>query len=280
MTRRFIGRCAIVTGASAGIGAAVARALVAEGAKVALAARGAAALEQIGAELRAAAGDGVVVIPTDVADPAQAGALIERAVAALGGLDILVNNAGANRRGPIEDFSAAELSQVVQVNLVAPIVLTRLALPHLRRRGGGSIVNVASLAGVLPVGRQAVYSATKFGLRAFTLALEEELQGTGIRASVVSPGPVDTGFIMDDLDRVSDLSLAQPLSSAEQVAALVLDCIADGKSERMIPAVSGVLGTLGYVLPGLRRLLLPMMQRRGRKNRERYRAERAAQGRP
>jgi short-subunit dehydrogenase len=157
------------------------------------------------------------------------------------------------------------------VNLRAPIVLTRLALPYLRKSGGGAVVNVASLAGQVPLPHEATYSATKFGLRAFTYALADELRGSGITASVVSPGPIDTGFIWDDLENVPDLVFSQPMSSPEQVAAAVLDCAADGRVERSLPRVSGWLATAGYLFPALPRAVRPLLEAQGRRAKARHR---------
>ncbi len=104
---------------------------------------------------------------------------------------------------------------------------------------------------------EAVYSATKFGLRAFTFALAEELEGSNVKVSAVSPGPVDTGFIMDDIDDIPDVVFAQPMSSAADIAKLILDCAADGTLERVMPQVTGYLATAGYLLPALRKIMLP-----------------------
>jgi hypothetical protein len=269
MIQRFTGKVALITGASAGIGAACAHAFAREGASVVLVARTAGPLDELAAELRAA---GAAALPAalDVTDLGAARALIDRVRAELSGIDILVNNAGYNRRGPIEKFSAEELARVVEVNLSAPIAWTRLCLPELHRRRG-AVVNVASLAGRIPLNHEAVYSASKFGLRAFSLALAEELQEAGVRVSCVSPGPVDTGFIMGEIDSVPDLVFAQPMSRSEQIAALVLDCAADGKPERMAPRLSGYLATLGYLFPSLRRLLVPIMEKKGRRVKAAYR---------
>ena len=114
---------------------------------------------------------------------------------------------------------------------IAPLLLTRAALPYLRRRGAGAVVNVASLAGRVPLPHEATYSAAKFGLRAFSFALAEELASTKIRISVVSPGPVETGFILTDLEHVPDLVFSQPMSTAEEIAALVVEAARGGARE-------------------------------------------------
>ena len=189
-----------------------------------------------------------------------------------GGIDILVNNAGANHRGPVEEQDPAALQQIIDVNLTAPIVLTRLALPYLRRRDQAAIVNVASIAGQIPVAHEATYSASKSGLRAFTFALREELEGSGITVSAVSPGPVDTGFLMEDLEHVPDLIFANPMSTADEVAALVLDSAADGAAERTIPVLTGYMARVGSALPIVKRALTPILEGRGRVVKEQYRA--------
>ena len=270
MATRFQGKIVVITGASTGIGAAAARMFAAEGAAVVIAARSQGTLDALAASISGAGGR-VLALSTDVGERSACERLLARAAEQFGGIDVLVNNAGANKRGAIEKYSADELAGVVQVNLVAPIMLTRLVLPYLRKRGRGAIVNVASIAGRIPVGHEAVYSATKFGLRAFTFALVEELEGSNITVSAVSPGPVDTGFIMENLDEVPNLVFAQPMSTAEDIAKAILDCAADGTLERTIPQLTGYLATAGYLLPALRKLMFPLMERQGAAAKEVYR---------
>jgi short-subunit dehydrogenase len=276
MVRTFQDRTVVITGASAGIGLACARRFAQAGANVVAVARGAADLERARAELAELAP--TLAIAMDVAHPEAPARIVSDALARFGALHVLVNNAGMHARGPFSEQRVEDLAAMVDVNLRAPIALARTALPHLIASGTGAIVNVASLAGKVPTAGGVVYSATKFGIRAFSLALADELRGTGVTVSSVSPGPVDTQFIMSELDSVSDLTMSQPLVSADDVAALVVACALDGKPERATPRASSVLATLGYIAPSLRRVLRPLLERRGRRNKARLRAQRAGNG--
>lgn len=259
MTARFEGQTVVVTGASSGVGAAAARLFGGEGANVVLAARRASELESLAKEIGARA----LAVPADVTDPEAAAALLERAVGEFGSLDVLVNNAGFNARGAFEERDAEELVRVLRVNLEAPIRLMRLAIPYLHKAGGGAIVNVASIAGMIPTPHEATYSASKFGLRAASFALAEELRGSGITVSVVSPGPIDTGFIMDDMDNVPDYIFSQPISSAEDVARLVLDAAESGAAELTIPRLTAITANVGYQVPLVSRLIRPVLNWQG-----------------
>ena len=275
MSQRFDGKSVIVTGASAGVGAAVARAFAAEGARLMLVARRREPLQAIAEALSDTTK--VETFALDVADTAGCRDLIKKTVYEFGCVHYLVNNAGAHFRGNFETVSVDEIATMVDVNLRAPLVLARLALDAIREAGGGAIVNVASLAGTTPVPGSATYSATKFGLRAFTLALADELAGSNVRVGAVSPGPIDTGFIMDDIDGVSDLTFSQPMSTAEEVAEAVLQVALDGDIDIKMPAMSGRLATAGYLFPALKRALRPMLEKKGRKAKAFYK-ERAARG--
>lgn len=259
---RFAGHTILITGASMGVGLATAKRFYAEGAHLALLARGEGPLKEAAKGMDPTR---VQLLTGDVADLAAMEGAVAKTIDRFGGIDGLVNNAGAHARGPVLTRSAAEIAQMVDVNLRAPLFLSRLVLPELASRKG-FIVNVASLAGKCPLSGAATYSSTKFGLRAFTYALAEEMRGTGIRIAVVSPGPIETGFILDHLDEVEDIVFSQTMCTADDVADMILDCAVDGKVERQFPESGGRLATLGYLVPALRRALLPMLQARGRRN--------------
>jgi len=268
-TDSFRDKTVIITGASAGVGAACARAFAAQRAKLVLIARGEEALDAIAKELRAQTE--VLAISMDVSDTGSCLKLFERTEQVFGVIHYLINNAGAHLRGDVETRNPEDLAAMVDVNMRAPLVLTAAVLPYLRKAGGGAIVMVGSLAGCTPLQGAATYSATKAGLRAFTYALSDELRDSNIRVGVVSPGPIDTGFIMDNLDDVEDIVFSQPMSSAEQVAEAILELARGRRTEIAMPAASGRMLKLFYLFPWLRRRLRPMFYEKGRKNKEKYR---------
>jgi short-subunit dehydrogenase len=260
-------KVALITGGSSGIGLALARRLRREGVKVALVARTQRTLDAAVAELGA---DGAVAFALDVADRAAIDRLPAAVLDRLGRLDILVNNAGLNHRGPAMGRTAEQLAEVIQVNLTAPVYLTRRVLDVLPR--GGAILNIASLAGKVPFAEQAAYCASKAGLRAFSMALREELGARDIQVSCINPGPVDTEFF-GDLRQASNLTFSQPMSSPEAVAECIFDCLQQNRAEVDIPMMSGKLSTVGYLFPGFKRALRPLLEKRGAKNREAYLAK-------
>ncbi len=259
----FEDKTVIITGGSEGVGRETARKFADVGANLMLVARSKKNLDAVAEELRGKTR--VEVFAMDVCDAEACANLFKKTEFEFGHIDILVNNAGYTARGLVEAITANDLGRIIDVNLRAPIMLSRLVLPHLRDAGGGAIINVASLAGRTPVPGSAAYSASKFGLRAFTFALAEELRGSGIKVAAVSPGAIDTGFITSDIDSVSNLTLSQPISTAAEVAQAILDLCGNQRREQSIPAMSGVLTTLVYLMPWLGRAMRPLLERKGRR---------------
>ena len=210
----------------------------------------------------------------DVSDPEACVDVFKKAHFEFGRVDVLVNNAGYHSRGNVETVSATDLGRMIDVNLKAPIMLSRIALPYLREAGGGAIINVGSLAGRAPIPGSAAYAASKAGLRAFTYALAIELADSDIKLAVVSPGPIDTGFIMADIDKTSDLTFSQPISTADEVAQAILDLCSNNQREQSMPRLSGLLTTLMYLVPWLNPTVRPMLERKGARVKAKLKAER------
>lgn len=183
------GRTALVTGASRGIGAATARALAACGARVVLVARNAAALEALAADL----GPDAIAAPCDLLDTAAAERMTADVRATVGDApDIVVSNAGIFELAPLDAMSVDLFTRTVQTNLLAPFALLHAFLPRMRERGTGHFITVGSIADRVVYPENGAYSAAKFGGRALHQVLRAETQGTGVRATLVSPGPTDT----------------------------------------------------------------------------------------
>ena len=191
----LVGRVAVVTGGSRGIGLATALALRAEGAHVLVCGRSAASLDQAGARIAQTAGAGrAATVVADVRRHDEAERLVSAAVDELGGLDILVNNAGVGRFAPVADLSVDAWVETMETNLSGVFYCCRAAIPVMKRGGGGWIVNVSSLAGKHPFAGGAAYCASKAGLNALTESLMQDVRRDGIRVTCVLPGSVNTDF--------------------------------------------------------------------------------------
>jgi NAD(P)-dependent dehydrogenase (short-subunit alcohol dehydrogenase family) len=236
---RLDGTVAIVTGASSGIGAATALELGRRGAGLALAARRATELEAQADAVRAAGGE-AVAIPTDVSDPAQVTRLVERATDAFGRVDVLVNNAGAGWFRALASSPPEELTRLLEVNLLGPILLTRAVLPGMLERRRGSVICVGSLSG--RVAMEPVYSAGKYGLRGFSLALRRQLAGSGVSVSLVSPGNIDTAMTRHVRVRMPKPAL---------VATTIADLVTQPRREVVIPRRHYMIAWLEQVLPAM-----------------------------
>jgi NADP-dependent 3-hydroxy acid dehydrogenase YdfG len=190
------GRTALVTGASRGIGLEVARELASHGMRVAMLARSSAALEARAAEL----GGLALPVTCDVSDAASVRAMAERLTAEFGGPpDVIVNNAGLFKLAPVARTSAEDFRAALEVNLVAPFLIVREFVGAMQARKSGHVVTIGSIADRMTFPENGAYAASKFGLRALHDVLRGELRGSGVRATLVSPGPVDTP-LWDEID--------------------------------------------------------------------------------
>jgi short-subunit dehydrogenase len=185
------GRKALLTGATGGLGRAIAHALAERGAQVALSARKQEALEELAAELP---GNGHTVLPADLADPEAAEGLAAEAA----GTEILIANAGLPAAGKIDDFTPDQVKRALRVNLEAPMLMARALYPSMIESGSGHLVFVASLSGKAASPRSSIYNATKFGLRGFALGLRGDLAPKNVGVSIVSPGFIrEAGMFAD-----------------------------------------------------------------------------------
>jgi len=194
--KQLAGSIALITGASSGIGDAAARSLAGRGMHVILTARRADRLNALAGEIRAMnTGAEACVIPGDLTAPGEAERIAREALAWKGRVDVLINNAGAGRMRFLEALDPqADILPVLNLDLTAPILLTRALLPAMLARRAGCIINIGSTSGLMAVPTSTIYCAAKFGLRGFTDALRREVRGMGIDVCLVSPGPVRTEF--------------------------------------------------------------------------------------
>jgi 3-oxoacyl-[acyl-carrier protein] reductase len=223
------GRVAAVTGASAGIGAATARALSAAGAAVVLGARRSDRLHQLAEEL----GGDVAVVDMDVRVPADSERLVGAAVERFGRLDALVANAGIGAYGGIMDLSDQQLVDMVDTNVMGTVWPIRAAVRHMKAAGSGDIVIVASVAGLRGAGDEAVYAATKFAQVGLAGALDRELREQNIRVSIICPGGTATEFAMG-AGRTPDMPGLADMLRPDDVAEAVLTVLRQPKSMRTL----------------------------------------------
>lgn len=249
-------RVAVVTGASSGIGAEIARVLVARGHQVALVARTESKLADLAAEL----GPGAHVLAADLSDRAARAALPER-IAALGlTVDVLINNAGLSTLGPVHRSDPEAEMQMVEVDVVAVVDLCSRFLPGMVQRGAGAVLNVASTAAFQPLPGQAGYGAGKAFVLSYTQSLWGELAGTGVSVSVLCPGPVDTGFgeAAGFTKEQADEALPAFMWIAPEVVAKTA---VDGLDRGKVVIIPGVGNKVGAAFARLapKRLLVPVL---------------------
>jgi short-subunit dehydrogenase len=231
MTRvRLAGARVLLTGASGGIGSAIARRLSAEGSRLLLTGRRGDALTALAEQLDAQA------IISDLASRAE----VEQLLAGAGEIDVLIANAALPVTGRFEVFSGEEIDRALEVNLRAPIALARGVLPAMTARGSGHLVFIGSLSGKTATGGSSLYNATKFGLRGFALALRQELAGAGIGVSLVAPGFVREAGMYARTE--IKLPFGVTTRTPDQVADAVVRAIVDDRGEIEVASLSMRLG--------------------------------------
>lgn len=252
------GRTALVTGASRGIGPFIAHALAHHGVRLALVARSTRELEAQVARI-AAEGGSAVALPADLLATGKAADIARAVEERLGAVDILVNNAGVELIGPLQDLGLDEIQQIIGLNLLGTIALTRAVLPGMLHRHSGHIVNMASLSGHLHPPFYETYAATKAGLIAFSHSLRGSLRGTGVSASVVVPSFVRTVGMRrytedDDGVGIAPLAGGKP---PEAVAAAVVRAIRRDRAEIVVaPLATRIALRLLGGIPGAKQGLI------------------------
>lgn len=226
MVSKLEGKVAIITGASSGIGEATAIALAAEGAKVVIAARRVERLEAVAKQIIDHGGQALSIV-SDITDEAQAQNVIQKAHTEFGHIDILVNNAGISFPGRIENADPSNWRKMIDINVLALMYTTHIALPIFKAQKSGHIVNISSVAGRIARAGMAGYNVTKWGVNAFSEALRQEVYQDNIRVTIIEPGLVETEIDQHITDVVAKQEIEArrkaitPLQSEDIAAAIV-----------------------------------------------------------
>lgn len=220
MARTIEGKVVVITGASSGLGEAVARRLAAEGARIVMGAR---RMDRLEALVDTLALDRKAVVRTDVSDAAQVQALVDQAISLHGRVDVLINNAGLMPSSPLEKRDIAAWDRMIDVNLKGTLYGIAAVLPQMQRQKSGHIINVASVAGHKVRAGGAVYAATKTAVRILSEGLRQEVKAYNIRTTIISPGAVDTELT----ESVTDPETAQRMSAFYAQVAIPAESFAD-----------------------------------------------------
>lgn len=229
MGQQLAGRVALITGASAGIGAAVARSLAAEGARLVLTAR---REERLTALVNESAAEAIVV-SGDAREESTAQRVVDAAIERFGQIDILVNNTGIGNYKDLVDTTAADYDEMFLTNVRSTFLFTRYVTPHMLERRSGTILMISSMAGIYGFPGEAVYCATKFAQVGFAQALDKELRPSGIKVGVICPGGVKTEFALGK-GRTADAVAQSAMLEPEDVAGAVLLACTQSPGSRII----------------------------------------------
>lgn len=240
---RLRGKTTLLTGATGGLGRAIAKGLADRGSRLVLSSRKAADLEELA---RSLAGQRHTTVACDLAEEGAALALLAQA----GDIDVLVANAGLAASGMLDSFSHREIDQTLRVNLESAIHMTRELLPYWQGRGSGHLVFISSISGFISTSRLSLYATTKYGLRGFALNLREDLRGSGIGVSVITPGPIREAGMFADTGAAPPFGMGT--GSPKQVADAVVRAIERDKSEISVaPARQRTAARLAMFAPEL-----------------------------
>ncbi len=254
MTIDLTNKVVLITGASSGFGEDAARLFAKEGCKVVLAARRLDRLQALAAEIQNAGGEAIAV-PVDVSQPAEIEVMVQTALDLYERIDILFNNAGYGAVDWFENFKPERhIETLIQVNLTGTMLVTRAVLPHMIKQRSGHIINMSSVAGLIASPLFTTYSASKFGVRAFTDALRREVAPLGIRVSGIYPGPAATEFgkkLERTRSRENVKKLKYPHLKSEYVAQCVVDVAKHPRRMLVIPWWYRILITVDTLFPGL-----------------------------
>jgi len=252
---RIDGARVLLTGASRGIGAATALELARRGARLVIVARTRKSLDGVADECRDLGAE-VDVVVADMSKEAEVLAMVATAEAQMGGIDVLINNAGLGLSNPVAEISAEDLRYVFEVNVVAPHVATVAALPGMLSAGSGRVINVGSVASHISTPNLGGYSATKFALKAMSDALRMELRGTGVKVTLICPGPIATEFVVNSAGEVEGVFPTKPIGAPPlDVAKAICRAITRGSAELFIPAYYQPMVGANSVAPQLLRYL-------------------------
>jgi NADP-dependent 3-hydroxy acid dehydrogenase YdfG len=229
MTNRLIGKVALITGASAGIGAASARALAAEGAQLVLTARREERLTALVAEIEQLGGKGQIVVG-DAREEDTARRAVAAAVQTYGRLDILINNVGVGNYKPLIETSAEEYDEMMDSNMRTTFLFARHAVPVMIAQKSGIILMISSMAGIYGFGGEAVYCATKFAQVGFAQALDKELRPAGIKVGAICPGGVKTEFALGKGRTEAGVAQSEMLDPEDVAQAVLLACTQSERS--------------------------------------------------
>jgi NAD(P)-dependent dehydrogenase (short-subunit alcohol dehydrogenase family) len=266
----FYGRSVVITGGSRGLGLVIARELAAEGANLTIMARDAAEVERAAQEL-SERGARVLALRGDVRDQAIAQEAIDRAIAQYGRVDVLINDAGVIQAGPIEHMTIGDFEEAMAVHLWGPLYTTMAALPHMRRQGGGRIVNISSIGGKVAVPHLLPYCTSKFALVGLSDGLRAELAKDNILVTTVCPGLMRTGSHVNALFKGQhqrefawfSLLDALPISSidARSAARQIVEACRVGAAQLVVSPQGKLIVAFGSLFPGLTAEAMRLMNR-------------------